>query len=212
MDSRRSEIELDLKELDRLLGMSSRTYVKEVLTIHRLKLSEELSSLPDSQVSLSMSQENLLWKPIDRFAWDQTNEDVKVYVTSLGDLKSHPKENIILEHTANSVTVSIKEFNGNNYRLKFVKLNKNISSARFTAKSNGFSLTLKKKEKNHWDALVPKAVLRKEEEEKEEKDDEGKDSQDGLMKMMKELYENGDDDMKRTIAESWAKSKDKENN
>jgi calcyclin binding protein len=28
--------------------------------------------------------------------------------------------------------------------------------------------------------------------------------------MMKELYENGDDDMKRTIAESWTKSqKDK---
>ena len=212
MDSRRFEIESDLKEIDRLLGMSSRNYVKEVLINQRLKLSEELTSLPDSEGSPSSLLENIVWKAIDRFAWEQTNEDVKVYVTSLGDLKSHPKENIIVEHTANSVTVSIKEFNGNNYRLKFAKLSKNISSARITAKSNGFSLTLKKKEKNHWDALVPKAVPKKEEEEKEENDGEHKDPQDGLMNMMKELYESGDDDMKKTIAEAWTKAKDKETN
>ena len=29
-----------------------------------------------------------------------------------------------------------------------------------------------------------------------------------LMEMMKEMYQNGDDNMKRTIAESWTKSQE----
>lgn len=32
------------------------------------------------------------------------------------------------------------------------------------------------------------------------------------MTMMKEMYENGDDDMKRTIAEAWTKSREGKDN
>ena len=91
--------------------------------------------------------------------------------------------------------------------LKFSKLTKEIVSARVTSKSNGFSLTLKKKCKGNWDPLVPKkSPIGQADAAKEE----GKDPGDGLMNMMKEIYENRDD-MKRTIAEAWTKSKDKEN-
>ena len=31
---------------------------------------------------------------------------------------------------------------------------------------------------------------------------------DSLMKMMQDMYQNGDDDMKRTIAEAWTKSRE----
>ena len=39
--------------------------------------------------------------------------------------------------------------------------------------------------------------------------DEGKDPGDSLMQMMKNMYETGDDEMKRTIAKAWTESRDK---
>jgi calcyclin binding protein len=34
----------------------------------------------------------------------------------------------------------------------------------------------------------------------------------GLMDMMKQMYEDGDDDMKRTIAKAWTESREKQMN
>ena len=39
-------------------------------------------------------------------------------------------------------------------------------------------------------------------------DDDGDPSK-GLMNMMKKMYDEGDDDMKRTIAKAWTESRDK---
>ena len=39
--------------------------------------------------------------------------------------------------------------------------------------------------------------------------DVGKDPSAGLMDMMKKMYDEGDDDMKRTIAKAWTESRDK---
>lgn len=41
--------------------------------------------------------------------------------------------------------------------------------------------------------------------------DEGKDPGDSLMQMMKNMYETGDDEMKRTIAKAWTESREKAN-
>lgn len=43
----------------------------------------------------------------------------------------------------------------------------------------------------------------------DEKEDELKDPSAGLMNMMKKMYEDGDDNMKRSIAEAWTKANDK---
>lgn len=40
--------------------------------------------------------------------------------------------------------------------------------------------------------------------------DKGGDPQESLMNMMKELYQSGDPNMKRMIAESWTKAQDKQ--
>ena len=39
--------------------------------------------------------------------------------------------------------------------------------------------------------------------------DENADPNDSLMTMMKQMYEEGDDEMKRTIAKAWTESRDK---
>ena len=38
---------------------------------------------------------------------------------------------------------------------------------------------------------------------------ESKDPQAGLMNMMKKMYEDGDENMKRSIAQAWTKANDK---
>ena len=41
--------------------------------------------------------------------------------------------------------------------------------------------------------------------------DESKNPGDSLMEMMKNMYETGDDEMKRTIAKAWTESREKMN-
>lgn len=208
MDSRRFELQKDIEDVDRLIAVATRDNSKQVLVQERLRLNSELSAIPAAVVSPPVEGPEKLWKSIDKFAWEQTDNEVKLYVTCFPDFTSLPKSNLILESTSDSVCVSILDFKGTNYRLKFPKLNKEIKEARTTQKSSGFSLTLKKKEKGHWDSIAPKApLLKKAEEDEDSKNDS--EPGDSLMKMMKNLYEEGDDDMKRTIAEAWSKSKDK---
>jgi len=40
--------------------------------------------------------------------------------------------------------------------------------------------------------------------------DEKKDPSEGLMDLLKQMYEEGDDEMKRTIAKSWCESRNKQ--
>lgn len=206
MDSRRFELQKDIEDIDRLLSVSTRDNNKQILVQERMRLNSELSAIPAAVVNAPVEGTEKLWRPIDKFAWEQTDDEVKIYVTCFNDFKSLPKSNLILESTSDSVCVSILDFNGINYRLRFPKLNKEIKDARTTLKSSGFSLTLKKKERGHWDAIAPKASLLKKKDEDSKGESEPGDS---LMNMMKNLYEEGDDDMKRTIAEAWSKSKDK---
>jgi calcyclin binding protein len=43
----------------------------------------------------------------------------------------------------------------------------------------------------------------------EKPEEKSEDPQAGIMNMMKKMYEEGDDNMKKTIAEAWTKSNDK---
>ena len=71
-------------------------------------------------------------------------------------------------------------------------------------KSNSITLELIKSKTKHWDDLKEKKSALGQTPSASSKEKE--DPSSSLMNMMKELYENGDDQMKRTIAESWQKS------
>ena len=82
-------------------------------------------------------------------------------------------------------------------------------------KSNSITVTLKKEESvGHWIDLTKKSGLASATGNRKQPDlgslgdttGEAGSAQDSLMKMMKNLYETGDDEMKRTINESWAKA------
>ena len=64
---------------------------------------------------------------------------------------------------------------------------------------------MKKKNKS-WPDLKPTKSIVKAAEKAGKKGEEEGDPNASLMGMMKELYETGDDNVKRTIAESWSKA------
>jgi calcyclin binding protein len=94
-------------------------------------------------------------------------------------------------------------------RLKISPLNKEIKPAdcNFLAKSNSVTITLAKNNKENWDDVKEKAAPfklgKKDKDVKEEADPQA-----SMMNMMKEMYESGDDEMKKMIAQSWTKAQD----
>lgn len=206
MDSRKFEINQDLDELHKLSNECTRPNVRTFLMGHRIKLEEDLKSLPVSESKESVNTEGLTFRAIDRFAWEQDDDNVKIYVTCFEGFKSHPKEKVSFESTNTSICVSIIDFKGVNYRLRFSPIHMNIKSARMTYKSNGFSVSMKKEESGiKWDRLgLTTTQLRKK---KEEEDKTPSTRDDNLMRLMKNMYENGDDDMKKTISEAWEKAR-----
>ena len=72
------------------------------------------------------------------------------------------------------------------------------------------SITLAKKDKEHWDDLKEKASAFKMKGLDKKEKDKSEDPQASLMNMMKEMYESGDDEMKKVIAQSWTKAHDEQ--
>ena len=72
-------------------------------------------------------------------------------------------------------------------------------------KSNSITITLKKREPSkYWTDILVKSKDQKPV--KSGVKEEPQDPNASLMNLMKDLYNSGDDNMKRTIAESWSKA------
>ena len=133
-----------------------------------------------------------------------------MYITSGVDgIGKHSKENIDCEFTDVGIDFRILSFNGKNYRLKISPMYDLIDSAasKFKVKSNSITIDLVKRKTKHWSNIKQTKSLTKAADEIGKKKNEDEDNPSaGLMGMMKELYETGDENMKRTIAESWQKA------
>lgn len=68
---------------------------------------------------------------------------------------------------------------------------------------------LSKSQNNKWTYLTTVEKKAKEPKSSLPKMDPNEDPSSGLMDLMKKMYEEGDDDMKRTIAQSWSESANK---
>ena len=125
-------------------------------------------------------------------------------------MKSLPKENIISKFTKKSFEVQILDLDKKNYKFGCSNLSKEIDEEGSYIKqtNSGLTIFLKKvKSSDHWDSLDQKKSLLGE---SKEKPDSSADPNANLMEMMKEMYQNGDPEMKRIIAESWTKAQNGE--
>lgn len=206
----------DIEELQNLLNLSRRPLVQKLLK-DKIDDLEKSGAPPPSEESMEIDAEPLTLSPpppkpvvverhpifpqisystLPSFAWDQDNERIKVYIS----LEGASSENIFSEFKKQSVDVKIHDLNGKNYRFGVPKLEKSIdpTESKVIVKPKRVIVSLKKSERGNWLDLNYKESKLKPKDKMDDKDPMG-----GIMDLMKNMYEEGDEDMKRTIAKAW---------
>eukprot|EP00924_Labyrinthula_sp_SR-Ha-C_P003291 maker-scaffold_15-snap-gene-5.57-mRNA-1 protein AED:0.09 eAED:0.37 QI:0/0/0.5/1/0/0/2/132/234 len=212
------ELEEAIAELNKHISVSTSNLVKNVLTTELNSLTTSLKEVVENknkkettsaepkekkkqsgnekekknEVNIETKPKKEVFESISRFAWDQDghSEDVK--------------DNVMCDFTENSFDFRVYDLGGKNYRLFKQPLAHEIIKefSKFRVKKDRVVITLRKTDgkygTDYWSDLVPKKGF-------ETKKDE--DPQKSLMNMMKQMYEDGDDNMKKTIGEAMMKSR-----
>ena len=205
----------DLEELRQLLSHCTREGVKRIIEAEVDKLSDKKVRL-EREVTAAKNAGNeshplhgsVNYTTVTNYAWDQSNEHVKIYIELQDkDLPLSESDIILSVPSKRSVVLIFGK-----KKLSLSQLHSDISKegTHFKLRKNKISLFLKKdKEGTHWSSMKDTTDSWKKSME-ENKDDLSDDPSAGLMKLMKKMYDEGDDEMKRTIAKSWYESKNKD--
>ncbi|XP_028988471.1 calcyclin-binding protein [Betta splendens] len=209
-----TQLEADLLELGSLLEKSERKRVQNLLKQEQKKVEMELSvkrQQKEQQIRReadpSASKAAYTVK-ITNYAWDQSEKFVKIYLT-LKDVHKIPSENVEVSFTERSFSVLVKDLDGKNHQMTVLNLLYPIDEkdSYKKIKTDMVLVMCKKQSTKKWDCLT------KVEKQSKEKDKsnlgENADPGEGLMNVLKKIYEEGDDEMKRTINKAWTESQEK---
>merc|ERR1712179_572041 len=161
------------------------------------------------------TKQNLFTAKISNYGRDESAKLMKVYIT-LPNIEKLTQEQVSCDFTEHSFRVFVSNHNGKNYLLEILKLAGTIEVAGSSCrvKSGNVIVSLKKGESKLWGCLTDaeKRTKEKKDNEMDSKKD-GMDSSDpsaGIMNLMKKMYDDGDDDMKRMIKKTWYESQQKQ--
>jgi len=199
----------ELTEIDRLLDQATFPSVKSALTSLKRRLQPPPAPAVSASVPVVTSQASGsgdTYVNIDNFAWDQGDYNSAV-VTVYVDLEGvgSVKDNVKCEFKRDEFDLTVHGLNGKNYRLLKDNLDKDIipENSKIIIKKDKVVIKLAKVKGeysyDHWAALTSKKT-------KEKKDASKKDPMGGIMDMMKDMYEDGDDNMKKIIGEAMMKA------
>lgn len=209
-----SQLEADLQELSSLLEKAERNRVQDVLKQEQKKVEKELATKRQQQQQAkkdadpSAASKAAYTVKITNYAWDQSEKFVKIYL-DLKDVHKISADNVEVEFKERSFSVLIKELNAKNHQMTVLNLLHPIDEkdSYKKVKTDMLLIMLKKKMTKKWECLT--AVEKRSKEKDKPTMDENADPSDGLMSMLKKIYEDGDDEMKRTINKAWTESQDK---
>ncbi|MQL71697.1 hypothetical protein Taro_004023 [Colocasia esculenta] len=198
------QVRLDLEELTRLQGLAKRPVVVSLLSSHIRSLQDQLSrtstagaqaKAAPAPVATTSAAAALSYVTLGSFSWDQDNDKLKIYVS----LEGVDQEKVDAVFKTMSLDVKFHDVQGKNFRCAIPKLNKEIipEKCKLVVKPSKVIITLYKASKGNWldlhfkeDRLKPNL-------------DKDKDPMAGIMDLMRNMYDEGDEDMKRTIAKAW---------
>jgi len=146
---------------------------------------------------------------VQNYMWDQTNQVVKIYIEVDKEQKIEDNQlSLKIGPDSKSVTCVFGK-----YRFTLARLYKDVDEAKSTVKitkSNRVIITLHKIVSENWPSLnVQDSSFKSPLTDNKDADPSEIDPSAGLMKLMKNMYAEGDDEMKRTIAKSWYESQNK---
>jgi len=211
----------DADELEALLIQVQREGARVALkqTINKLRataLKAKVPTIPTRTVTLPAKRtqpkptcpdgEVEEWKSIDKFYYSDSGYDkptVTVYIDLPGVGAS--KDRVDCKFSEQKFDLQIRDHNGVNYRMIKEPLEKDIvpEKCKTVVKKNQIKLKLRKKKGEYsfetWTRLTAKGGKRK--------DFSKEDPNKSLMSMMKDMYDEGDDNTKKMIGEAMLKSR-----
>jgi len=206
-----ADLEADITELSTLLSQATRPNVKSILQSQLQLLKQaQAAAAPAALPTPEAVERRAAQRPVTHvtnYAWDQTDKLMKIYLT-LPEVQKLPKEQVSVDFGEQSLRVVVSDLDGRDHRMTVARLDADIIPAEssFKVRKDLVYITLKKKVERTW----PSVELKKDSMQNKapEVPDDNKDPGAGLMDMMKKMYDEGDDEMKRTIAKAWTESRD----
>ncbi|KAF0046973.1 hypothetical protein F2P81_000606 [Scophthalmus maximus] len=215
VDMKINQLEADLLELGSLLGKSEQKRVQELLKQEQKKVEKELAVKRQQkeqqarrQADPSAASKAAYTVKITNYAWDQSEKYVKIYLT-LKDVHKLPSENVEVSFTDRSFSILVKDLGGKNHQMTVLNLLYPIDEKESDKKikTDMVLVMCKKQTTKKWEYLTK---AEKQSKDKEKPNVEANaDPSDGLMSMLKKIYSEGDDEMKRTINKAWSESQEK---
>ena len=208
-------------EIQSLLSSATRPRIKKLLQDELQRVEREISFEEKRIESGSNEPELEEKKPaakkpqvastkITSYAWDQSPKFVKIYIT-LPEVETLPEENVSSKFTNSSIELRVLGLKGKNYQFQMIHLLHPVvpESSSVKIKTGKVSIMLKKAKEENWTCLTVTESLKNAKQ--QPKFDENKDPGEGIMDLMRKMYDEGDDEMKRTIAKAWTESREKQN-
>ena len=228
----------DIEELEKLINIALRPNIKRQLEEYKNNLSnllkEEKKKIElenkkaeeskkdkkeenkEKNTEIDESKLNASFTTISKYAFDTSNNKfVKLYLTDGFDgIKTFSASNIKSKFTKTTFDVCILNWKGRNYRFSCFNLSKEINPNDSYVKQTNSGLIVylaKANTSDFWDSLEKKkGMFGNKDEDGAPALDKNKDPNQSLMEMMRDMYQNGDPEMKRMIAEAWTKSRDEQ--
>jgi len=214
----------DVAELKGLLDQAKRSKVQSELSIVLRRLETQLAALLDKQSAATSSSATAAAAPAKNgaklpydtpyknYSWDQSDKFVKFYLTGLPGVKDLPNDSFVQDLTATSVKFKVCNLSGKNHVFEIAQLPHSIvpEKSHYKVKPDMVTVLLAKADQGKtWShaTAAAKAQADKKKAATAPAPEMGQDPQQGLMDMMKKMYDEGDDEMKRTINKAWSEGR-----
>ncbi|KAK9875127.1 hypothetical protein WA026_005920 [Henosepilachna vigintioctopunctata] len=231
MEHKVKELKQDVAELETLLQQAKRQRVKDVLSIEVRKLASELIKLEDilrNETTVKTPLTSLQPSAVKRYqvklnnygkfysilcfylGWDQSSKFVKFFVT-LPAVQTIPSENVVCKFTNKSLELEVKDLGNKDYNFVITKLLNNIDpdASNWKVKTDMVVINAAKVDSTNWSHVTELEKKASDAKSKKLEMDKSGAAEDNLMSLMRNMYEQGDDEMKRTIAKAWTEGQHK---
>lgn len=190
----------------------TRNTTKDILSIKIRQLQSELNQLLEAQKPgpINTSTPKCYEVKLNNYSWDETKSAMKLYI-SLQNVHEIPPENIICSFTEISVNLRVLNLENRNYHLPITNLCEEIdlTKSHRKIKTNMVIIVLIKKIERIWSCVTRLEKKMKETKSSDMDMDKNQDPEASLMNLMKKMYQEGDDEMKKTIAKTWTEVQQK---
>ncbi|GJQ74517.1 hypothetical protein Trydic_g21384 [Trypoxylus dichotomus] len=209
------ELKKDIAELEALHKQATRVKVRDILSIETRKLVSEVVKLEDQEkttttiptTTTTQTTNKCYLVTLNNYAWDQSNKFVKFYVT-LQKVHTLPVENITCTFTNKSLELNVKGLENKDYVLKINKLLYviNPDESTWKVKTDMVIINAAKKDHNEWSHVTEIEKRASDSKKLAPEAEKSDDPSEGLLNIVKNMYQQGDDELKRTITKAWTES------